>query len=131
MFPRRYLPSIPALLAIEALDRLGTASAAAAELNLTQGAISRQIQTLEDQLGTPLVSREKHRLALTPAARDFVAEARRALAGLAQASLTLRANPSGGTLRHRGFGKRRKIAIHRRLCIQCGGCSEQSNETTH
>jgi DNA-binding transcriptional LysR family regulator len=99
MFPRRYLPSIPALLAIEALDRLGTASAAAAELNLTQGAVSRQIKTLEDQLGTPLVSRDKHQLALTPAAQDFVAEVRRALTTLSQASLTLRANPSGGTLR--------------------------------
>ena len=99
MFPRRYLPSIPALLAIEALDRLGTASAAAAEMNLTQGAVSRQIQTLEDQLGTPLVSRDGRRLTLTPAAREFVAEARRALTTLSQASLTLRANPSGGTLR--------------------------------
>ncbi|MEI6099109.1 MAG: hypothetical protein WCS20_12605 [Alphaproteobacteria bacterium] len=36
MLPRRYLPS---LLALEALDRLGPASAAARELNLTQGAI--------------------------------------------------------------------------------------------
>ena len=99
MFPRRYLPSIPALLAIESVGRLGTASAAAAELNLTQGAISRQIQALEDQLGLALVSREKHRLTLTPAAQDFVTEARRALTALSQASLTLRANPSGGTLR--------------------------------
>ena len=99
MLPRRYLPSIPALLAIEALDRLGTASAAAAELNLTQGAVSRQIQTLEDQLGTQLVSRDKHRLTLTTAAQEFVAEARRALTVLSQASLCVRANPSGGTLR--------------------------------
>lgn len=99
MFARRHLPSIPALLAIEAVERLGTASAAAAELNLTQGAISRQIQALEDQLGLALVTREKNRLTLTPAARDFVAEARRALTTLAQASLTLRANPGGGALR--------------------------------
>lgn len=99
MFARRYLPSIPALLAIEAVDRLGTASAAAAELNLTQGAISRQIQALEDQLGLTLVTRDKNRLVLTPAARDFVAEARRALTTLSQASLTLRANPGGGSLR--------------------------------
>ena len=99
MFPRRCLPSIQALLAIEALDRLGTASAAAAELNLTQGAVSRQLQALEDQISLQLVSRDKHRLALTPAAQDFVTEARRALAALSQASLTLRANPGGGTLR--------------------------------
>lgn len=98
MFARRYLPSIPSLLALESLARLGSASAAAAELNLTQGAISRQLQVLEGQLGVALLVREKHRLRLTPAALDFVAEARRALATLATASLTLRANPAGGTL---------------------------------
>jgi DNA-binding transcriptional LysR family regulator len=98
MFARRYLPSIPSLLALEAVARLGTASAAAAELNLTQGAISRQLQVLEGQLGVTLLVRERHRLRLTPAAQDFVAEARRALGTLSQASLALRANPTGGSL---------------------------------
>ena len=98
MFARRYLPSIPSLLALESVARLGTASAAAAELNLTQGAISRQLQVLEGQLGVQLLIRDKHRLRLTPAALDFVAEARRALATLSAASLSLRANPSGGSL---------------------------------
>ncbi len=98
MLTRRYLPSIPSLLALEAVDRLGSASAAATELNLTQGAISRQLQTLEGQLGVALIIREKHRLRLTPAAQDFVAEARRALHRLSQASLALRANPMGGSL---------------------------------
>jgi DNA-binding transcriptional LysR family regulator len=98
MLPRRYLPPVPALMALEALDRLGTASAAAAELNLTQGAISRALQGLEQQLGVPLLIRERQRLHLTPAARDYVAEVRRALHLLAQASITLRANPTGGAL---------------------------------
>lgn len=98
MLARRYLPSIPSLLALEAVDRLGTASAAAAELNLTQGAVSRQLQVLEGQLGVALLIRDKHRLRLTPAAQDFVAEARAALHRLDQAALALRANPSGGSL---------------------------------
>lgn len=98
MLPRRHLPSIPSLLALEALDRLGTATAAAQELALTQGAISKQLQVMEDQLGVALVIREGKRLALTPAAWDFVAEARKALRILSDASLTLRANPRGGTL---------------------------------
>ncbi len=98
MLARRYLPSIPSLLALEAVARLGTASAAAAELNLTQGAISRQLQALEGQLGVTLLIRDKQRLRLTPAATDFVAEARRILHRLAEASLTLRANPTGGAL---------------------------------
>ena len=95
MLPRRYLPSIPSLLALEALDRLGTASAAAAELSLTQGAISKQLQVLEGQLGVSLLIREGKRLILTPAARDFVVQARNALKTLTDASLTLRANPGG------------------------------------
>jgi DNA-binding transcriptional LysR family regulator len=98
MFARRYLPSIPSLLALESVARLGSASAAAAELNLTQGAISRQLQVLEGQLAVPLLIRDKHRLRLTPAAIDFVAEARRALSTLSAASLALRANPTGGSL---------------------------------
>jgi LysR family transcriptional regulator, glycine cleavage system transcriptional activator len=92
------MPSIPALMALEAVDRLGTASAAAAELTLTQGAISRALKAMEDQLGVPLVIRERQRLRLTPAATDYVAEVRKALQKLTSASLTLRANPLGGSL---------------------------------
>ena len=57
MFPRRHLPSLSSLLALEALDRLGTATAAAAELALTQGAISKQLQVLEgwDDQGKPIL----------------------------------------------------------------------------
>jgi LysR family transcriptional regulator, glycine cleavage system transcriptional activator len=98
MLPRRYLPSLPSLLALEAVDRLGSASAAATELALTQGAISRQLQVLERQLGVSLLRRERQRLFLTPAARDYVAEVRNALNMLASGALTLRANPTGGSL---------------------------------
>ncbi len=98
MLPRRYLPAIPSLMALEAVDRLGTASAAAAELALTQGAISRALQGLESQLGVTLMLRERQRLRLTPAAMDYVTEVRKALNLLAAASITLRANPTGGSL---------------------------------
>jgi LysR family transcriptional regulator, glycine cleavage system transcriptional activator len=98
MISRRYLPSMPSLLALEAVDRTGSASAAAAELNLTQGAISRQLQAFEAQIGVALIQRENHRLRLTPAAQDYCREIRRALQALSQASLTLRANPEGGAL---------------------------------
>lgn len=98
MLPRRYLPPIPALMALESVDRLGTASAAGQELSLTQGAISRALQGLEAQLGVQLLLRERQRLHLTPAGRDYVAEVRKALNLLASASITLRANPTGGSL---------------------------------
>lgn len=95
---RRYLPSMSSLLALEAVDRLGSASAAAEELNLTQGAVSRQLQVLEGQLGLQLLIRDRHRLRTSPAAQDYAREVRRALQSLAQASLKLRANPLGGSL---------------------------------
>lgn len=96
--PRRFLPSISSLLALEAVDRLGSASAAARELSLTQSAISRQLKALEEQTGIALVDRENMRLELTPVAREYVAEIRIALQRIAQASLKMKANPAGGTL---------------------------------
>lgn len=95
---RRYLPSMPSLLALEAVDRLGSASAAAQELSLTQGAISRQLQVIEAQMGAALIQRDGPRLRLTPAGQDYARAVRLALQSLAAASLTLRANPLGGSL---------------------------------
>lgn len=96
--PRRHLPPLPALLALEAVERLGTATAAAHELNLTPGAISRALQEVEAQLGHPLMIRDRQRLRPTPAARDYVAQVRRALDTLGQAALRLRSGETGGAL---------------------------------
>lgn len=96
--PRRFLPSIPSLLALEAVDRLGSASAAAEDLNLTQSAISRQLKQLEQQMEVDLIARDQMRMQLTPAGKNFAKEARAILSRLAQASVKLRANPDGGSL---------------------------------
>ena len=96
--PRRFLPSISSLLALEAVDRLGSASAAAEELSLTHSAVSRQLKVLEGQLGTTLVQRRGTRLHLTPAAEDYCRKVRKYLRDLAHASLELKANPTGGGL---------------------------------
>lgn len=96
--PRRFLPSIASLRALEALDRLGSATAAADALSLTQSAVSRQLQTLEDQLGTTLIIRDGRRMRLTPQAARYAAEIRGALDQIAQASLKLTVNPEGGSL---------------------------------
>jgi LysR family transcriptional regulator, glycine cleavage system transcriptional activator len=95
---RRYLPSLPSLLALDAVDRLGSASAAAIDLGLTQSAISRQLQVLQAQMGVTLFLRDGARLALTPAARDYAQVARQALVTLSNAGRQLRANPMGGNL---------------------------------
>lgn len=96
--PRRFLPSIASLRALEALDRLGSATAASEALALTQSAVSRQIQTLEEQLGVTLIVRDGRRITLTPDAMQYAAEIRAALNQIAQASLKLTVNPSGGAL---------------------------------
>jgi len=96
--PRRFLPSISSLRALEALDRLGSASAVADDLSLTQSAVSRQLQALERQLGVELILRDKKRLSLTPEAQDYAAELRQALNQIAQATLRLQAAPLVGTL---------------------------------
>jgi DNA-binding transcriptional LysR family regulator len=95
---RRLLPSIASLRALEALDRLGSATAVAQELNQTQSAVSRQLQSLESYLETELILRERKRMTLTPAAQDYVQDVRAALHQIAQASLNLRVNPEGGSL---------------------------------
>ncbi|WP_415402074.1 LysR substrate-binding domain-containing protein [Tateyamaria sp. SN3-11] len=95
---RRYLPSIPALLAFEAAARLGSATAAAQELSLTQSAISRQLKTLEDQIGAQLFARQGRSLVLTPVGRGYVEQVRDVLNRLGSASVAAGANPKGGAL---------------------------------
>ncbi|MDG1471932.1 MAG: LysR substrate-binding domain-containing protein [Ascidiaceihabitans sp.] len=96
--PRRFLPSTSALIAFEAAARLGTATAAGAELSLSQSAISRQIKTLEEQLDVQLMRREGRLLYLTPVGKDYADKVRTILSQLASASVHARANPEGGTL---------------------------------
>jgi DNA-binding transcriptional LysR family regulator len=96
---QRALPPIQALRALEALDRTGSATAAAEELGLTQSAVSRQLRGLEAQMGTTLFLRDRRALRLTPGARSFAAEVRAGLDRIGQAALQLRLGPSGGALR--------------------------------
>ena len=96
--PRRYLPSVSLLQAFESVLRSGSTAAAARELDLTQGAVSRLIQGLEAQLGQPLFTRERRRLIPTDAARAYGRDISRALDLIARASMELAANPGGGVL---------------------------------
>lgn len=96
--PRRFLPSISALLAFEAVARLGSATKAAQELSLTQSAVSRQLKTLEEQLGVGLLARQGRQLALTEAGHSYVKDVRDILNRLARASVSARTNPTGGHL---------------------------------
>ena len=61
------LPSLTALRMFEATARHASFTKAAAELNVTQAAVSHQLRGLEDQLGIKLFQRSTRRLKLTPA----------------------------------------------------------------
>lgn len=64
---RRYysLPSLSALAAFEAAARHLSLTKAAEELNVTTGAVSRSVRTLEDELGSPLFVRRHRAVELT------------------------------------------------------------------
>lgn len=89
--PRRFLPSVPSLLALEAVDRLGSVTAAAQDLALSHSAVSRQLGVLEEQLGVTLLRRDGRGVALTDSGRDYARSARNCLQDLADASLRIRA----------------------------------------
>ncbi len=68
---RKKLPPLTSLEGFEAAARLGSFSAAAEALNLTQSAISHQIRMLEAALGQPVFRRLHRNVVLTDAGRDF------------------------------------------------------------
>jgi LysR family glycine cleavage system transcriptional activator len=62
----RRLPPLTSIRAFEAAARAENFTAAAAELGMTQAAVSYQVKSLEERLGAPLFVREKGRARLTP-----------------------------------------------------------------
>jgi LysR family glycine cleavage system transcriptional activator len=89
---RPRLPPLNAIKAFEAAARLGSFSRAAEELNVTHGAVSRQVRSLEEWLGAPLFRRTSRNAAPTQAGTDFLAEAGPALDRLAEASRRVRSS---------------------------------------
>ena len=87
--PRRFLPQLAHLQAFEAAARLGSVTAAAREMNLTQSAVSRQIKALEDQLEVELFHRERQTIRLTPGGEAYARDIRDALKRISTASLNL------------------------------------------
>lgn len=69
---KRHLPPLNALRAFEAAARLGRMTAAADELAVTPGAISRQVQQLEQSLGTVLFEGSKNRPQLSAMGRQLL-----------------------------------------------------------
>ncbi|MDR5760795.1 LysR substrate-binding domain-containing protein [Caballeronia sp. LZ035] len=83
---RSKLPPLNALRVFEVAARAGSYSAAARELNLTHGAVSRHIAILEEWLGQPLFAREGQSMAASPHARAFAREISAAFDHIADAA---------------------------------------------
>ncbi|HZS81713.1 MAG TPA: transcriptional regulator GcvA [Stellaceae bacterium] len=84
------LPSLNGLRAFEAAARHLSFTRAAAELNVTQTAISHQIRRLEEQLGIRLFLRRNRALALTREAESYLPAIRAAFEDLRLATDRLR-----------------------------------------
>lgn len=95
---KRLLPSTSMLAAFDAAARTTSFTAAAKELALTQGAISRQVTALEQQLGVSLFQRQKQTIRLTQAGEMYAKEVNAALSHIRSATLNVMTNPSGGVL---------------------------------
>ncbi len=91
------LPTMTALRVFDAAARTGSCSAAADEVCLTQGAVSKQIKTLEQTVGAALFVRTSRGLVLTQAGALYHEEIRPALEGLRAAQARIDALRAPGT----------------------------------
>jgi len=94
----RRLPPLGALRAFEAAARHLSFTRAAAELCVTQAAISHQVRQLEDWLGMRLFARKGHALTLTSGGGSYLTELTQLFDGLAEATARLHGRPQN-TLR--------------------------------
>ena len=92
------LPSLSGLRAFEVAARHMSFTLAAAELHVTQTAISHQIRRLEEQLGIPLFIRHNRKLLLTPEAQDYLPSIRSAFEELRRATERMRRSDRDGLL---------------------------------
>ena len=105
----RHLPPFPAIRAFEASARHCSFKLAAEELCLTNSAISHQIKTLEDYLGTRLFFREVRGVTLTESGKSYLAELTDVLDRLNDATTHVRRSDTAGPLSIRatpGFAAR-------------------------
>ncbi|TCM66965.1 DNA-binding transcriptional LysR family regulator [Acinetobacter calcoaceticus] len=97
---RRTLPSLQALLCFESAAKHSSYTYAAQELYLSQSAVSRQIQQLEELLGLALFDRTRYGVELTTAGEHYYKSIKPLLLGIEQSTLDLIAHKGhGGTLR--------------------------------
>jgi LysR family glycine cleavage system transcriptional activator len=95
--PRR-LPSLNAIKAFEAAARSRSFTRAGEELFVTPGAVSQQVKALEAELGLKLFNRERQRLVITEAGREYLTVVRDALDQIALGTERLMQRQRSGVL---------------------------------
>jgi LysR family transcriptional regulator, glycine cleavage system transcriptional activator len=95
---RWHLPPLELLPAFEAAARLLSFTRAGSELFLTQSAVSRQIQALEESVGVKLFERRTRALALTEAGQRYYQVTRDVLEELQEATRKLSGAPAVQTV---------------------------------
>src|SRR4030042_4916086 len=94
----RRLPPLNALKAFEAAARHESFTRAAEELCVTQGAVSHQVKALEAELGIKLFTRERQRLIITEAGREYLVVLRDAFDRIAVGTDRLVQRQSSGVI---------------------------------
>ncbi|MBR0645015.1 LysR substrate-binding domain-containing protein [Plastoroseomonas hellenica] len=87
----RTLPPLDSLWAFHTIAETGSVTAAAAELKVTQPAVSRRLRELEAALGCALVRRGPNAISLTDQGKRFARELRQGFAQLQAATRNLQA----------------------------------------
>jgi DNA-binding transcriptional LysR family regulator len=88
---KRLLPSASSLVVFEAAGRHENFTRAAAELGMTQAAVSYAVRAMEDQLGVPLFHRSHRNVALTEAGARFHADVSAGLTRIEKSAEAIRA----------------------------------------
>ncbi|WP_457813858.1 LysR substrate-binding domain-containing protein (plasmid) [Sinorhizobium meliloti] len=97
---RRRLPSTTALQVLIAVAERGSTSAAAESTSLSQSAVSKQLLTLEDLIGSPVFARTPRGMIPTEVGSIYIEQARTALKAMEDAALRVaRLKPGPRVLR--------------------------------
>ena len=97
---RRKIPSIQSLICFESAAKHASYTHASQELSMTQSAVSRQIQQLEEFLDIQLFTRTRHGMELTIAGTQYYAAIKPHLLGLEKSTQEVMSHKGlGGTLK--------------------------------
>lgn len=100
---RRRIPPLNPLSTFEVAARHGSFTLAAEELNVTQGAVSRQVRALEEYLGLELFERQHRSVRLTRMGQEYYADIKTGFEHLEAATARLAASRTRETLVVRSY----------------------------